>query len=289
MTNLKVLKENFLEDLSSVYETNEASSLFSWLAEDILHLKTHDLLLKTEVKLEKTQLLKFEEAKARLIKQEPIQYILGYSEFFGLKLKVNSHVLIPRPETEELVQWILDDYLSSNLKLSIIDLGTGSGCIPIALAKHLTEATVKALDISAEALNLAASNLSACLAQADSEENNTQIEFIQENLLELEELEEVDIIVSNPPYVKYDEQHGMKGNVLENEPHLALFVKNEDPLIFYRKIAELASKMTKTPVVYVEINQYLAKETRQLFKDFGFERVELRRDFRGNDRMLKAY
>lgn len=289
MTTLKVLKKEFLEDLSSVYETNEALSLFSWLAEDILHLKTHDLLLQTEVELEKSQLSKFEEAKLRLIKQEPIQYILGYAEFFGLKLKVNSHVLIPRPETEELVQWILDDYLPSKLHLSIIDLGTGSGCIPIALAKHLPEAKIKALDISAEAIYLAASNLSACLGHEGSEEHITHIEFIQDNLLDMEELAEVDIIVSNPPYVKYDEQQEMKGNVLENEPHLALFVENDDPLIFYRKIAELASKLIKTPVVYVEINQYLAKETCQLFKDFGFQQVELKKDFRGNARMLKAY
>lgn len=280
MTNLKVLKKEFLEDLLPVYEANEASTMFAWLAEDLLNLKTHDLLLKTEAELKQIQLLKFEDAKARLIKEEPIQYILGYAEFFGLKLKVNSQVLIPRPETEELVQWILDDPLSSNLQLSIIDLGTGSGCIPIALARHLPEAKIKALDISAEALSL---------AELNSEENKTKIDFIRANLLELEELAEVDIIVSNPPYVKYDEQQGMKGNVLENEPHLALFVENEDPLIFYRKIAELASKMTKTPLVYVEINQYLAKETCQLFKDFGFEQVELRKDFRGNDRMLKAY
>ncbi|MFD0932819.1 peptide chain release factor N(5)-glutamine methyltransferase [Psychroflexus salinarum] len=280
MTNLKVLKKEFLEDLLPVYEANEASTMFAWLAEDLLNLKTHDLLLKTEVELKQIQLLKFEDAIARLIREEPIQYILGYAEFFGLKLKVNSQVLIPRPETEELVQWILEDPLSSNLQLSIIDLGTGSGCIPIALARHLPEAKIKALDISAEALSL---------AELNSKENKTKIDFIQANLLELEELAEVDIIVSNPPYVKYDEQQGMKRNVLENEPHLALFVENEDPLIFYRKIAELASKMIKTPLVYVEINQYLAKETCQLFKDFGFEQVELRKDFRGNDRMLKAY
>lgn len=289
MTNLKHLKKRFIEELSLVYDKNEAITMFSWLAEDLLHLKTHDLLLKTEVELEKNQLLKFEEAKSRLIKQEPIQYILGYAEFFGLKLKVNSNVLIPRPETEELVQWILDDYQDSGFQLSIIDLGTGSGCIPIALARHLHQAKIKAIDISSEALKLSASNLSECLGQAGSEKNKTQIDFIQANVLELEQLPEVNIIVSNPPYVKYDEQQQMKDNVLKNEPHLALFVENNDPLIFYRKIAELASKSENKPLVYVEINQYLAKETQDLFKNFGFEQVELRKDFRGNDRMLKAY
>lgn len=289
MTNLKTLKKEFLKELSFVYDKNEASSMFSWLAEDLLHLKTHDLLLKTEVELDEIQLLKFEEARERLKKEEPVQYILGYAEFFGLKLKVNSHVLIPRPETEELVQWILDDYQDYKLQLSLIDLGTGSGCIAIALAKHLHQAKVKALDISSEALSLAASNLPACLGQAGSEENQTEIECIQDDILKLDNLPKVDIVVSNPPYVKFDEQQQMKGNVLKNEPHLALFVENDDPLIFYRKIAELASTADKKPVVYVEINQYLAKETHDLFKNFGFEHVELRKDFRGNDRMLKAY
>lgn len=280
MTNLKKLKKDFLEVLSFVYNEEEASTMFAWLAEDILNLKTHDLLIKTEIKLEKNQLLKFEDAKKRLKNKEPIQYILGYAEFFGLKFRVNSDVLIPRPETEELVQWILDDNRTSNLQLSIIDLGTGSGCIPIAIAKHLHQAKIKALDISKEALQLAALN---------SEENNTPIDFIHDNLLEIERLPEVDIIVSNPPYVKYDEQTQMKDNVLKNEPHLALFVENDDPLIFYRKIAELASRAFKKPIIYLEINQYLAIETQELFKEYGFEDVEIRKDFRGNDRMLKAY
>lgn len=280
MTNLKQLKKEFIEGLSPIYVKDEASTLFAWLAEDLLHLKTHDLLLKTEVELDKSQLLKFEGAKSRLLNEEPIQYILGYTEFFGLKLKVNANVLIPRPETEELVQWILDDHLSSKLQLSIIDLGTGSGCIPIALAKNLQQAKIKALDVSAEALQLAALN---------SEENKTQIEFTESNILELENLPEVDIVVSNPPYVKLDEKNRIKANVLNNEPHIALFVENDDPLIFYRKIAELVSKAKKKPLVYVETSQYLAKETRQLFKDAGFEHVEIRKDFRGNERMLKAY
>jgi release factor glutamine methyltransferase len=288
MTHLKHLKEAFIEELSSVYDRDEASTLFSWLAEDLLHLKTHDLLLNTQVELENNLLLKFEEAKARLKRQEPIQYILGYTEFFGLTLKVNPHVLIPRPETEELVQWILDDHQSSGLQLSIIDLGTGSGCIPIALAKHMPQAKIKALDISAEALELARSNQLACLKQT-SEENRTYVEFVRENVLKLDALPVVDIVVSNPPYVTYNEKLKMKDNVLKNEPHLALFVEDDDPLLFYRKIADLALKAKNRPLVYVEISQYLAKETRALFKEFGFQHVEIKKDFRGNDRMLKAY
>lgn len=280
MTDLKQLKTDFVEELSTVYDKAEVLTMFSWLAEDLLGLRTHDLLLNTKMELKESQLLKFEEAKSRLKAQEPIQYILGYAEFFGLKLKVNSKVLIPRSETEELVQWILEDHLSKDLQLSIIDLGTGSGCIPIALARHLPQAKIKALDISEEALSLAASN---------SEVNDTAVEFIEGDLLKLKTLPEVDIVVSNPPYVKLDEQQQMKDNVLKNEPHLALFVQNEDPLIFYRKIAELASSAVKKHLVYVEINQYLAQETEDLFKRFGFEHIEIRKDFRGNERMLKAH
>ena len=281
MTNLKNLKQDFFIALQPIYNEGEVSNFFKWLAEDLLDLKTHDLLLESEVNLDSKKLDDFKKAQARLEAQEPIQYILGYAEFFGLRFRVNSSVLIPRPETEELVEWILEDQKSSKSQLSILDLGTGSGCIPIALAKHLPQAKLKALDISVEALKL---------AELNSEDNNTRIEYIQGDVLILKYLAEgIDIVVSNPPYVKFDEQAQMQDNVLKNEPHLALFVKNNDPLIFYRKIAELTSKLTKRPLVYVEINQYLAEETRQLFKSFGFEYVEIRKDFRGNHRMLKAY
>lgn len=289
MTNLKALKSSFIKSLHSIYEDEELLTFFNWLAEDLLDLKTHDLLLKSEVDLSAIQLKQFELATKRLQKEEPIQYILGYAEFFGLKLNVNSNVLIPRPETEELVQWILDDQLSQNLPLSVLDLGTGSGCIPIALAKHWPQAKIKALDVSSEALSLASVNLSACLRQAESEENDTAVEFINADLLKLETLPEVDIVVSNPPYVKYDEQLHMRANVLEHEPHFALFVKDDDPLVFYRKIAELTSVMKHRPLIYLEINQYLAHETCELFRDFGFKYIELRKDFRGNDRMIKIY
>jgi release factor glutamine methyltransferase len=281
MTNLKNLKQDFFIALQLIYNEGEVSNFFKWLAEDLLDLKTHDLLLESEVNLDSKKLDDFKKAQARLEAQEPIQYILGYAEFFGLRFRVNSSVLIPRPETEELVEWILEDQKSSKSQLSILDLGTGSGCIPIALAKHLPQAKLKALDISVEALKL---------AELNSEDNNTRIEYIQGDVLILKYLAEgIDIVVSNPPYVKFDEQAQMQDNVLKNEPHLALFVKDNDPLIFYRKIAELTSKLTKRPLVYVEINQYLAEETRQLFKSFGFEYVEIRKDFRGNHRMLKAY
>jgi release factor glutamine methyltransferase len=281
MTDLKILKQDFFKVLQPIYERGEISNFFKWLAEDLLDLKTHELLLKSEANLDSKKLVDFKKAQSRLEGQEPIQYILGYTEFFGLRFKVNTSVLIPRPETEELVEWILEDQKVSRSQLSILDLGTGSGCISIALAKHLPQAKFKALDISAEALKL---------AELNSKDNTTKIEFVQTDLLTLEHLpENIDIVVSNPPYVKFNEQAQMQDNVLKNEPHLALFVKDSDPLIFYRRIAELTSKMAKRPLVYVEINQYLAEETRQLFKSFGFKSLELRKDFRGNYRMLKAY
>jgi release factor glutamine methyltransferase len=281
MTDLKKLKQDFFKALQPIYEAGEISNFFKWLAEDLLDLKTHDLLLESEANLDSKKLVEFKKAQSRLEAQEPIHYILGYTEFFGLRFKVNTSVLIPRPETEELVEWILEDQKFSKSQLSILDLGTGSGCIPIALAKHLPQAKFKALDISSEALKL---------AELNSEDNNTKIEYTQADLLTLKHLpEEIDIVVSNPPYVKFNEQAQMQDNVLKNEPHLALFVKDSDPLIFYRRIAELTSKMTKRPLVYVEINQYLAEETRQLFQSFGFQSLELRKDFRGNYRMLKAY
>jgi len=281
MTNLKNLKQDFFKALQPIYEEGEISNFFKWLAEDLLDLKTHDLLLESEVNLDSKKLVDFKKAQSRLEAQEPIHYILGYTEFFGLRFKVNTSVLIPRPETEELVEWIIEDQKFSKSQLSILDLGTGSGCIPIALAKHLPQAKLKALDISVEALKL---------AELNSEDNNTRIEYIQGDLLMLKDLPEgMDIVVSNPPYVKFNEQAQMQDNVLKNEPHLALFVEDSDPLIFYRRIAELTSKMTRRPLVYVEINQYLAEETRQLFKSFGFEYIEIRKDFRGNYRMLKAY
>ena len=280
MINLKKFKVEFIRELSSIYNKEEATALFSWLTEDLLHLKTHDFLLQTEVDIHTKQLHIFQQAKSRLLKQEPIQYILGYTEFFGLKINVTPDVLIPRPETEELVQWVLEDCKAQVHQLSLIDIGTGSGCIPIALAKNLPQAKVMGLDISEYALQLAASN---------SELHDAKVEFIKSDVLQLKSLPEVDVIVSNPPYVKYDEHLKMKDNVLKHEPHLALFVANDDPLIFYKKIAELALKAKKKPVVYVEISQYLAQDTSQLFKDFGFEQVEIKKDFRGNDRMLKAY
>jgi release factor glutamine methyltransferase len=219
----------------------------------------------------------------QLKKEIPIQYILGVTHFYGLEFEVNSAVLIPRPETEELVDWIVQKSKIKNQKskIKILDIGTGSGCIAIALAKNLPNAQVFALDVSEKAL---------ATAKKNAEKNQVQLSFIHQSILETEDLaQEFDIIVSNPPYVRELEKHEIKNNVLDNEPHLALFVEDNDALIFYRKIAQLAQKNLKSEgQLYFEINQYLGKETLNLLLEMGFKNCELRQDIYGNDRMIQC-
>jgi release factor glutamine methyltransferase len=205
------------------------------------------------------------------------------THFYGLEFEVNSAVLIPRPETEELVDWIVQKSKIKNQKskIKILDIGTGSGCIAIALAKNLPNAQVFALDVSEKAL---------ATAKKNAEKNQVQLSFIHQSILETEDLaQEFDIIVSNPPYVRELEKHEIKNNVLDNEPHLALFVEDNDALIFYRKIAQLAQKNLKSEgQLYFEINQYLGKETLNLLLEMGFKNCELRQDIYGNDRMIQC-
>jgi release factor glutamine methyltransferase len=241
-----------------------------------------DFALKPGKEISSEEKEKFESAIYRLSQHEPIQYIIGETEFFGLKFKVDKNVLIPRPETEELVQWILNDIKESRTpsKLRILDIGTGSGCIAISLAKNLPNAEIFALDISEKALKTAREN-------ADS--NKVKVNFIQADILNMEALtEKFDLIVSNPPYVREMEKAEMHRNVLENEPDLALYVKDTDPLIFYRKIAKLAEEsLIKDGSLYFEINQYLANETKEILKNTGFK-TELKKDIFGNYRMLRG-
>ena len=198
-----------------------------------------------------------------------------------LEFIVDKNVLIPRPETEDLVRWILKDIKDNRSEINILDIGTGSGCIPITLKKQLPNAKVFALDISDNALKIAMQNAKL---------NHVQIEFIHANILEIEKLDQkFDIIVSNPPYVRELEKNEMQKNVLKHEPELALFVSDEDPLLFYKKIVEFALQNLKNNgAVYFEINQYLGKETQQLLDSTNFYDIELRQDIFGNDRMLKG-
>jgi release factor glutamine methyltransferase len=219
----------------------------------------------------------------QLKKEIPIQYILRTTHFYGLELEVNSNVLIPRPETEELVDWIIESQQLTfgDKKVRILDIGTGSGCIAISLAKNLPNAEVFALDVSDKALATAKSN---------AELNQVTIQFIHQSILEIDDLgQQFDLIVSNPPYVRHLEKLEIKKNVLDNEPHLALFVEDNDALIFYRKIAQLAKKnLCPNGQLYFEINQYLGQETLDLLQEMGFKDITLRKDIYGNDRMIQC-
>lgn len=279
---LKTYKITFLQELSSVYDAQEIESFFYIILEQFHNKKRIDLALNPDMEMDAMQLLRWESVLNELKNEKPIQYILGETEFYGLPFLVNENTLIPRPETEELVELILDESRKSKVEsLKILDIGTGSGCIAISLAKNLLNAQLAAIDVSENAL---------ATAQKNAEINNVEVDFILKNILETEVLEgQFDIIVSNPPYVRNLEKAEIKPNVLEFEPHLALFVEDDDALLFYRKIAQLAQKnLTENGLLFFEINQYLGKETVALLESLAFKEVVLKKDFYGNDRMISC-
>lgn len=277
---LSTLQNSYRNELQSIYSNAEADRIFFWIAEKILDKPESILKLALdeewrEFDEKKNQFL----FKLMLLKDhQPIQYVLGETEFYGMKFFVNENVLIPRPETEELIEWILKD--TTNEKLKIIDIGTGSGCIPIVLKRNLPDSEIFALDISQKAIET---------AKINAEFHQTEIQFIQKDFLNMdfEELPEFDIIVSNPPYIAETEKNEMDENVVKFEPQSALFVPDENPLIFYERIIELAKQKLKLKgKIYVEINQNLAEETKELFEK-SFENVKLKKDISGNFRMIK--
>jgi release factor glutamine methyltransferase len=277
---IKNYRDYFIQELTPLYDAGEAESFFYLTLEAKHQLKRVDLALQPDLAFSESELKIWSFILDQLKKEIPIQYLLGTTHFYGLEFEVNSAVLIPRPETEELVDWIIQSSKVQS-KLKILDIGTGSGCIAIALAKNLPNAQVFALDVSEQAL---------ATAKKNAEKNQVQLSFIHQSILETEDLaQEFDIIVSNPPYVRELEKHEIKNNVLDNEPHLALFVEDNDALIFYRKIAQLAQKNLKSEgQLYFEINQYLGKETLNLLLEMGFKNCELRQDIYGNDRMIQC-
>ena len=286
---LKNYKTTFLHELSSLYEEQEIESFFYIILEKLHGLKRIDLALNPQTVMDGAHLKQWKNIVSELKKQRPVQYILGETTFYGLSFLVNENTLIPRPETEELVELIIEstNYELRNTKLKVLDIGTGSGCIAISLAKYLPTSEVFAIDVSEEAL---------ATAKKNAELNKVAIDFISTNILDVITLSAVagldkqfDIIVSNPPYVRNVEKAEIKPNVLEYEPHLALFVEDTDALLFYRKIAELAIKnLNPNGKLYFEINQYLGKETIKLLEDFGFRNVELKKDIYGNDRIISC-
>lgn len=301
----------FLSDqLQSIYDKNEAAAIADLVLEKLTGLNRNqragsaDQLLEDEAKLK--------EMTNELLLHRPVQYVLNEAWFYDLKFEVNESVLIPRPETEELVDWVIKDvrcmmydvrcttgspnntprltppsdenhtFTIHHSSFTILDIGTGSGCIPITLKKKLPDADVSAIDVSSEALQTASANAKL---------NEVEIKFLVIDFLNegnWKQLVNYDFIVSNPPYIKSSEASTIHKNVLEHEPHTALFVPDEDSLLFYRKIADFAMQhLNKNGAVFVEINQLLGKETAALFEQKGFT-VELRKDMSGNERMIKA-
>ncbi len=274
------LKQYFQTELNNLYLKEEIASFFNILTEEILRLNRVEIALEPNKIIKNPKLNRFLLATEQLKQEKPIQYIVGNTEFYGLNFKVTKDVLIPRPETEELVSWIINDW-KSNKNITILDIGTGSGCIAISLAKNLPNTTIFALDISESALEIAKRN---------AVKNKVNLIFLNEDILKLKNLnQKFDIIVSNPPYVRELEKKEMQKNVLDNEPHLALFVKDNNALLFYDKISDFTKKhLAKNGNLYFEINQYLGKETLNLLKEKGFKNCILRRDVFDKNRMLKC-
>tara|TARA_R100001369_G_scaffold65446_1_gene92628 strand:+ start:24838 stop:25710 length:873 start_codon:yes stop_codon:yes gene_type:complete len=285
---LKDLKEIYHKQLDVIYGKEEVGSFFFLCIEHYLNLPRFQLALQPQFTIVKSETDMFFKVLEDLKQQKPIQYILGETEFFGLPFKVNKHVLVPRPETEELVTLILQNInkQKNSKAIKVLDIGTGSGCIAISLAKKSPNTSVFALDVSKEAIEIAKQNAKL---------NNVEITFIEADILsettwdlEFKDLE-FDIIVSNPPYVRDLEKEEINPNVLNNEPHLALFVKDENPLLFYRAITSFAkNNLKQNGQLYFEINQYLGEETKQVLIDANFMDIELLKDLNGNDRMLKG-
>jgi release factor glutamine methyltransferase len=281
---IKEYRSQFIQQLTPICDAGEAESFFYLVLEDKQQLKRIDLALHPDLVFSEEEIVVWNSILEQLKQEIPIQYLLGKTSFYGLDFEVNENVLIPRPETEELVEWILESQKSKgeNKKIRILDIGTGSGCIAISLAKNLPNADVFAIDVSEKAL---------ATAKRNAKINAVNVTFINQNILETEDLgQQFDIIVSNPPYVRNLEKVEIKKNVLDNEPHLALFVEDNDALIFYKKIAELAQKNgSENSQLYFEINQYLGKEMIDLLEKMNFKNIELRKDIYGNDRMISCH
>ncbi len=300
----------FREELKSIYESGEIETFIAYCFEEYLGIKKAAVVLNADATVSESELLKFHFAIKDLKRHKPIQYILGKADFYGLKLNVNEHVLIPRPETEELVDLVIKEIgewrrekgegraesgergrengkgrMESRERLSILDIGTGSGCIAISLKKNLSAADVYAVDVSERALEMAKQN---------ALQNAVDIKFFNYDILfsassfPVYDLE-FDIIISNPPYISISEKEQIEKNVIDYEPHLALFVDDNEPLLFYKAITNFAlNHLKKNGKIYFEINQRFAVETKQLLEYMGVKNVTLLKDLNDNYRIVKG-
>jgi release factor glutamine methyltransferase len=272
----------YLVELSGIYSENEIRNFVFFSFEHLLGFSRTDMILKKNELVDDSNVRTLQSILHSLKQHKPIQYIIGQTEFYGFPFIVNENVLIPRPETEELVRWVLDE--NKNDELKILDIGTGSGCIAISLKKHLPNAEVFALDISASALRVAAENAAL---------NNTTINFIEADILNSSAyatFKKFDIIISNPPYIRESEMLLMKENVLNYEPHRALFVNDDDALLYYKAIADFSLiHLYPSGKLYFEINEAFGSEIMKMINERGFLKTELRKDISGKDRMLRCF
>ncbi|EAY31925.1 peptide chain release factor N(5)-glutamine methyltransferase [Microscilla marina] len=278
----KQLFDQCRQALLPYYPATEAQSMAFLLLEHLFQLDKMQVLINQPIQTIPQVLQVLDNALRRLQQYEPIQYITKQAEFYGLPFRVKPGVLIPRPETEELVAWIIQDFQSQ--PLTLLDIGTGSGCIAVTLAKNMPQAQVNALDVSNEALTIAQQNAAL---------NKVNIQWIAHNILAPSFThfadQSLDVIVSNPPYVTPAEQAQMHENVLKHEPALALFVPQNEPLLFYEAITQVArQKLKPQGALYFEINEQFGAITKKMIEQQGFQEVEVRKDLFGKDRMVKA-
>jgi len=284
MSSIKEVLLLFKSELSLHYDSNEAVSIAKLALESVMGFSTSKMMAFPETRLADHQSAEIYQLLAELKTGKPIQYIIGHTEFFGLKFSVNSNVLIPRPETEELVDWVIESLsIGHQAKGNLLDIGTGSGCIAISLKKNLPEIEVTAIDISPGALQTAKENAIF---------NQTAINFLEVDILNNKasvSLPKFKVIISNPPYVTQLDKKQMHQNVTDFEPHTALFVPEQDPLLFYRVIADFSlTHLEPKCLLFFEINEAFGEQIVQLLRDRGFSNIELKQDLSGRDRMIKA-
>ncbi|WP_192822404.1 peptide chain release factor N(5)-glutamine methyltransferase [Rufibacter sp. LB8] len=282
MPTIQDVLQRLSQTLVTLYEAPEAQSMAEWVLQHLLKASRFELLQRRKEIFPESLESQLHDIQQRLLQHQPIQYVLGEASFYGRDFLVTPAVLIPRPETEELVQLVIKAF-QHHPNPKLLDIGTGSGCIPITLAAELPTAELWGLDVSADALNIAKRN---------AETLGQKVTWLQQDILQ--EIPAVapaslDAVISNPPYVLEEEKQLMRENVLDFEPHLALFVPNHDPLLFYRRIAHLAQHLLKPGGrLFFEINERYAQETQDMLQESGYQDVQILQDLRGKERMTLA-